>query len=208
MVQLLESLTSYLPYNEKSDQELSCLIAGGDELAFRELYHRLLPYLKGMGMKLLKSEDRVAEVLQESLIRLWVHREKLYAVEAPRAWVFRIFSNECFRYLKKYGLPPVRLELLPESTLPEAAGGPEQRYELRETRHIIRDAVRSLSPRQREIYQLSRERGLKVSEIAAELGLASKYVKKTLMTALHNVRQQLLKSGKTWLLAAILFVLR
>ena len=201
-------MTTYLPYNEKHERELAILIAGGDEEAFRQLYKRVLPHLKGTGMKLLKSEDAVVEVLQESLIRLWVHREKLLTVDAPRAWLFRIFSNECFRYLKKNGLRSIPLEAAVEVYSLEAGNGPEQHYSLVETRYIIHDAVRSLSPRQREIYRLSRERGLKVSEIAAELGLASKYVKKTLMTAIHSIRRQLLKAGKTYLVLALCLLLK
>ena len=201
-------MTTYLPYNEKDEIELAFLIADGDEVAFKQLYKRVLPYLKGTGMKLLKSEDAVVEVLQETLIRLWVHREKLRTVDVPRAWLFRIFSNECFRYLKKNGLRSVPLDAVAEVYLPEAANGPEQHYSLVETRYIIHDAVKSLSPRQREIYRLSRERGLKVSEIAVELGLASKYVKKTLMTAIHTIRRQLLKAGKTYLFLLLLLMLK
>lgn len=189
-------MTSFLPYKDISEKELVVLIADGDEAAFKELYRRLLPYLSGSGMKMLKSGDAVAEVLQESLIRLWVHREKLRDVQSPRAWVYRIFSNECFRYLKKHGLKVLPLEAVEEAFLPGAGAGPEQYLSMRETRHIIHDAVESLSPRQREIYRLSRERGLKVPEIAAELGLASKYVKKTLMVALHNIRRELVRAGK------------
>jgi RNA polymerase sigma-70 factor (ECF subfamily) len=207
-INIADSLTSFLPYKDISEKELAVLIAGGDEPAFRELYRRLLPYLSGSGMKMLKSGDAVAEVLQESLIRLWVHREKLRDVHSPRAWVYRIFSNECFRYLKKHGLKVLPLEAVEDVYLPETAGGPEQHYSMRETRHIIHDAVESLSPRQREIYRLSRERGLKIPEIAEELGLASKYVKKTLMVALHNIRRQLVRAGKTYLLLLILNVFK
>lgn len=201
-------MTSSLPYIDISEKELAARIADGDEAAFKELYRRLLPYLSGSGMKMLKSEDAVAEVLQESLIRLWVHRERLRDIHSPRAWVYRIFSNECFRYLKKYGLKVLPLEAVEEAFLPGAGGGPEQHFSMRETSHIIHDAVQSLSPRQREIYRLSRERGLKISEIAAELGLASKYVKKTLMVALHNIRRQLVRAGKTYLLLLILNVFK
>lgn len=157
---------------------------------------------------MLKSEDAVAEVLQETLIRLWVHRDKLRDVQSPRAWVFRIFSNECFRYLKKYGLQAVPLEMVGEAQLPAAANGPEEVVYLHETRRIVRDAVDRLSPRQREIYQLSREQGLRIHEIAAELGLASKYVKKTLTVAVHNVRRQLHKAGKFYFMAFILTIFK
>jgi RNA polymerase sigma-70 factor (ECF subfamily) len=189
-------LSNLLPYIDKNEKELLPLIADGDEIAFKQLYKRLLPYLAGAGFKLLRSEEAVAEVIQESLMRLWVHREKLRNVEYPRAWVFKLFSNECLRYLKKNGLQYVPLDALSEADLYGAAAVPEHPFAMRETQDIIYYAVTGLSPRQREIYRLSRERGLKIPEIAAELGLTSKYVKKTLILALQAIRRKLVEAGK------------
>ena len=157
----------------------------------------MLPYLAGAGIKLLRSEEVVAEVIQESLIRLWLHREKLRDVQYPRAWVFKIFSNECFRYLKKNGLPHIPLETLSETDLNGIINNSEHPFSMRETQDLIYDAVRSLSPRQRDIYRLSREQGLKIPEIAAKLGLTSKYVKKTLILALQAIRRKLVEAGKS-----------
>lgn len=193
---LIRLLTNYLPYNEKHERELATLIADGDETAFGELYRRLLPYLSGTGIKMLKSQEAVSEVIQESLIRIWLHREKLRTVNYPRSWVFRIFSNECFRYLQKHGLPSIPLDTVEEAHLPAPVNNPEAAFSMQETRNIIHHAVDSLSPRQRQIYKLSREHGLKIPEIAQELGLASRYVKKTLIVALHTIRRQLIKAGK------------
>ena len=197
---------SYSPYNEKSEKELALLIADGDERAFKELYLRFLPNLVNSGKKILKSEELVSEVIQESLIRLWMHREKLRGVDSVRAWVYRIFSNECFRYLKKYGLQHVSLDYITDIHTTNFSNSTEQACSMRETHKIIHHAVTSLSPRQREIYSLSREQGLKISEIAIKLGLSNKYVKKTLTVALHNIRRDLMRSGKTYLLMCILLI--
>lgn len=189
-----------MPYYNNDEKELAFLISEGNEAAFKQLYNLLLPSLAGSGIKLLKSQEAVAEVIQETLIRVWVHREKLREVNHPRAWIYRIFSNECFRYLKKYGLQHIPLETVADNTLNEGLNNAELAYSMKETTAIISHVVTSLSPRQRQIYKLSREQGLKIPEIAAELGLASKYVKKTLMVALHTIRRQLIKAGKLYFL--------
>lgn len=193
------------PYTEKDDNELASLIADGDENAFKELYLKCLPGLVHTGRKFLKSEESIAEVIQETLIRLWVHREKLRAIDLPRAWIWRVFSNECFRYLKKYGLQHIPLEQLPESYIASLPDSTEQVCSIHETDKAIHRALTSLSPRQREIYALSREEGLKIREIAIRLGLSYKYVKKTLALALHHIRQDLIRAGKSFLFICILF---
>lgn len=194
-----------LPYTDQDVQKLSALIAKGDETAFKQLYRLLLPQLASAGTKMLRSQEAVSEVIQECLIRLWKNREKLQDVQYPKAWIFRIFSNECLRYLKKNGLQHVPLDNITESELQVSQYSAERDCSVHETRQLIYNAVTTLSPRQREIYTLSRERGLKIPEIAAELGVTSKYVKKTLIVALQSIRQRLLKAGISILLLIISF---
>ena len=196
-------MTTRLPNNEPDERAVCLLIADGDEKAFRQLYQQLLPHLAATGIKLLKSQDRVSEVLQETLIRIWIHREKLREVQSPRAWVYRVFSNECFRYLKKHGHQHMPLEMALDAGMVESINYTEQVYSMHETRLIIHNSVTSLSPRQREIYMLSREQGLKVREIATRLSLTYRYVKKTLSLALHHIRQDLIKAGKFYFLVLL-----
>jgi RNA polymerase sigma factor (sigma-70 family) len=190
-------------YTHKDDNELASLIADGDENAFKELYLKCLPGLVHTGRKFLKSEESVSEVMQETLVRLWVHRDKLRTIDLPRAWIWRLFSNECFRYLKKYGLQHIPLEQLPEFYIASLPNSTEQVCSMHETDKVIYRAITGLSPRQREIYTL-REEGLKIPEIALRLGLSYKYVKKTLALALHHIRQDLVRAGKSFLFICIM----
>lgn len=182
-----------------TDKELFARIAEGDESAFNQLYYLLLPVLTGITMKLLKSEEAVKEVLQESLIRLWMNRDKLPGIDHPRAWLFTIVSNECYRYLYKHGLQQRAAgawqALQPH---PELHGSPktEMDFSFAETKRLIAQAVRGLSDRQRMIYLLSREEGLRIPEIAGKLGLSANYVKKTLMVALQRIREYLQNAGR------------
>lgn len=186
-------LSNALLYNEK---ELFSLIAEGDETAFKQLYIQLQPQLVGFIIKILRSEDAVMEVVQESLVRFWLNRDKLPGITYPRSWLFKIVSNECHRYFRKHGLHQRRLDNLPDADAGGGANTTELDLSFRETQRLIHQSVVSLSPRQREIYLLSREKGLRIPEIAAALGLSTKYVKKTLMLALRIIRRKLVEAGK------------
>ena len=52
-------------------------------------------------------------------------------------------------------------------------------------------AIAELPPRTREVFVMSRERGLKYSEIAAELGVTVKAVEANMSRALRMLREQL-----------------
>lgn len=176
-----------------TDKRLFALISEGDQTAFKQWYALLLPDCASYIFKLLKSEDGVKEVLQESLVRLWLNRDKLPAIDHPRAWFLKIISNECLRYLRKHGL---RQRLAAALEVHEPFHQTEADISFRETQRIIAQAVAKLSARQQLIYRLSREQGLTLPEIAEKLGLSRDYVKKTLMVALERIRQPLIKAGR------------
>ncbi len=186
----------HIPLNITND--LFTRIADGEESAFNEFYNLLLPHLTGYIFKLVKSEDAVKEVVQESLLRLWLHRDQLPEIQHSQAWFYRIVSNECYRYLRKSGirLSTGSLEESPAALNEGSTESPEPYLSFRETRQIIQQVVAALSPRQQTIYRMSREDGMSLAEIAVALGLSRDYVKKVLITALQIIRKKLTVVGR------------
>lgn len=180
-----------------TEQQLFTRIAEGDEEAFNQFYNTLLPDFTAYIFKLVKSEDAVKEVVQESLIRLWLHRDKLTDIQYPRAWFFKVVSNETYRYLRKHGLQRTQeLNAEAHARRDDHDRGETARYiSFRETQRFVQQAVEELAPRQRAVYILSREKGLTLPEIATELGLSRDYVKKVLMTCLRIIRKKLIDEG-------------
>lgn len=189
-------------YDHLREKELFNRIAEGDEEAFKLVYHHFMTMLSGAVMQLVKTEADVAEVLQESFMRVWLNRDKFPEITQPGGYVRRIIINECYRHIKKNQVREKLHHNLNTSTSFQAAHPTEQRLELTETKALIQEAIGEMSPRQYTIYVLSREQGKRIAEIAGSLGLSQDYVKKTLATALKKIRKKLRQSGR--LLPAIL----
>lgn len=183
--------------NTYTEQKLFSLIADGDEEAFADFYLLVKTDCSAYAYRVLQSKEGVKEVLQESLIRLWLHRDKLYNIEQPKAWFFRIVANECTRYLSKYGFKEVNVGQPDED---HYTGGSylnhtELEVSYRETERIIASVVATLPPKRKEIYQLSREQGLTQQQIADHLDVSRDYIKKALMAALQVIRKRLVEEG-------------
>lgn len=199
-------MNNHPPYIEKA---LFARIAEGEEAALDELYEHFGPKMEGFVLKLMKQKDAVKDVLQEAMIRLWLHRDKLPEVSHPLTWFFKIIANECFRYMRRKGASKVFLEELAYSRQHDASHHTELAVAYQETQRIIREVVFALPARHREIYRLSREEGLKMQEIADRTGLSFQYVKKVLVTTLRTVREQLKAMGRyTVLLPFWIFFLK
>jgi RNA polymerase sigma-70 factor (ECF subfamily) len=151
----------------------------------------------------LKSETAVQDAVQETFIRIWMNRDKLPAVEQPRAWMARVALNECYRLLRKQARLKSQETVLPQDELPESTLATD-RIALAETRKMIYQAVEELPERRKLIFKMSREQGMKIPEIAAALGLSPGYVKNALVLALQQLRKHLTEEGKILLLLCIL----
>ncbi len=170
--------------NPYTSSDLITLISEGNEDAFNEFYLSVLPEFSSYLMGLLKSKEAVNDVLQEALIRFWLSRDKLPEIDNPKAWLSRIISNECYRYLRKQSDYLKSTKTIDQPL--DFDGGllyqTDMDIAFRETQSLIRSIVQKLSPRQKSIYQLSRESGMTIPEIAEKLGVSSNYVRKTACT--------------------------
>lgn len=174
-------------------------IADGDESAFIQLFHQYVPQIRPVIATLTRTPEIVPDLVQDIFLRIWVNREKLTDVQNPRSWIFSVVYYQCFNYLRKQSLRnkvEPRLAIVPDDvSAANLKESPESLLLFNETRKFIRQAIDGLPPQAKKIYLLSREKGLKIDEIANNLGLAPKTVKNTLTRASASIRQFLEQKG-------------
>lgn len=171
-------------YEEKA---LLRRVAGGDEAAFRQLFHHYNRLLRPFAMKLTRSDIAAEEVLQEVFLKIWLHREKLALVENPKAYIVRIVSNESLNYLRTLAKNNRLFEEIRQIPMQEYSS-PEQALTYRETEKLIREAVQQLPRACRQVYRLSRDEDKRIPEIASALNLSDSTVKNQLVKALKIIR--------------------
>lgn len=144
-------------------------------------------------MKLTRSAADTEEVIQETFMRLWMSRDKLLEVRSLHAWIYTIAANECYKYLKKRssrvnGLTALGVQDESDSSVLDG-------LDLKEVRQLVKEAVGQLPASRRRIYQMSRDEGMKIPEIATRLQISPNTVKNTLVTSLRFIRQYLADRG-------------
>ena len=170
------------------------------------LYLRFLPRLRPYLVQMVKRESIADDIIQDAFIRIWLNRIKLPEIEFPTTWIFKVAANECYRTMRTMASKPVFIELEgSEIGSNHYTGLQETQY--KQTREYIQEAIKQLSPRRRQIYELSRLEGKKPAEIARELNLTVSTVKNTLVTTMESIREYLSKQGITLSASMILFLL-
>jgi RNA polymerase sigma-70 factor (ECF subfamily) len=181
------------------ENELFVRIAEGDEAAFTLCYaeygRMLMPFL----VRLVGTRDSAEEIIQEVFLKVWLHRDRLAAVENPKSWLFRVAANTGRNWLKKKMMIEQHLQAQQQEASRDLVA---ERLDLRSVANLVQATIQSFPPQRKLIYHLSREEGLKPAEIADRLHLSVSTVKNTLLSALKTIREKIEEAG---LLGTILF---
>ena len=175
----------------ESERDLLARIARGDRDAFEQLFRDHYAALVRFGEGLLRSREVAEDVVQEVLLNLWRQRETVRVDDSVRAYLYRAVRNRSLNQIRN---ERVRREAVPVLALAlesrESEAGDAALLET-ELEAAVRAAVAELPPRCREVFELSRVRGLKYAEIAEALGISIKTVETQMGRALKALRDKL-----------------
>jgi len=178
----------------ETDDQTGQLLAqarSGDGDAFAELTGQFRRELQVHCYRILGSAADAEDMLQETMMAAWRGLDRFQERSSLRAWMHAIATNKCLNHLRasrdaplpapSVPLPeptrsgePLWLEPYPDvllGDLPDAAPGPEARYEARESVSLaFVTALQHLPPRQRAVLVLRDVLGFRAAETAAMLG--------------------------------------
>lgn len=183
-------------------EQLTKLLKQGNILAFDEIYKEYCQRLYGFVIKFVKQKEDAEEIVQEVFLKIWESREKLDIYSSFEAYLFTMAYNITINMLRKRMHQDKYVNHLKSiQTLGEAADTIDE-VEYGELTAKVKSLLDQLSPRQREIFYLSREKGLSHDAIAEKLNISANTVKNHLVSSLKFLRSNLDNS----LLINILFV--
>jgi RNA polymerase sigma-70 factor, ECF subfamily len=164
----------------------------GDEQAFRELTDAHRRELQVHCYRILGSVQDAEDALQETLLAAWRGLDGFEERSSLRAWLYTIATNRCLNVLRAGSRRPQEqrplsfeppepsrygevlwLEPYPDALLeglPDAAPGPDARYETHESVALaFVTALQRLPPRQRAVLVLRDVLGYRAAEVATML---------------------------------------
>lgn len=178
-------------YSSYTDQELIALLKQGDQRAFNIFFEHHQQLIFGIAMKLTQSRPKAKEIVQDVFLKVWLKRNELTEVDNIGAYLNRIARNQSIDALRKIAREALRNVELKAEQLELGDNSTEQVLNYHETNNMISQAVETLPPQQRKVYQLCHEQGMKYDEAAEEMGLSAGTVHAHMKAALGNIRKYL-----------------
>lgn len=171
-------------------------IAEGDEYSFAVLYRHFYHELRPIGWRCVESGVEPAEVMQLTFMKLWLSRERLATIDNLKAWIVTVAYREYLMAVRKKLHYEEKMEQLGSNRLAHSGPvTPLQVVNYEELKRFTQEIIRELSPQRRAVYELSRDEGLTINEIAARLSISPNTVKSVLQTALKLIKEKLAEAG-------------
>ena len=175
--------------NDASERDLQERIRAGDEGAFDSVFRAHYAQLVRMAQSVVREPALAEEIAQEVMLELWRRRESLQVEQTFRAYLIRSTRNRALNHIRHQRI--VAREAASAAADPRTSPSAEEEVLGVELERAVRDAINGLPENCREVFQLSREQGLKYVEIAATLEISVKTVEKRMGQALAELRERL-----------------
>lgn len=175
-------------------QEKDLIIAtrNGSEQAYKFLYSQWVSRLYRFVFQYLKSESATDDVVQETFMRIWINKEKLNPEYSFKSYLFTIAYHFLLKELKRQINSSSMEEYIEYQNILRTKGEniPES-IDFDIFLEALSRAKQHLSPRQCEIFELNKEYGISISEIAEKLSITDLVVRNQLCMSLKILRYHL-----------------
>lgn len=196
---LAKTFSDYMP--SELEIKLVSRLRNDDVKAFDSLFQIYSKRLYRFAFSLLKNREDSEGIVQEVFLRVWSKRADIDSTRSFKSYLFTISYNLIMDELRLRLKQKDYLSNLDNFfDIEEINSGHEADYNLLKSQ--IDNLVDELPEKRKQIYLLSREKGLSHKEIAGKLNLSVKTVENQINLALRFLKSRL---GKE-LLSVLLFV--
>ena len=192
-------LASERGLNEMPEAQLVSAAKSGDDVAFVELSERHSNMVLRQAYRIVKNRQDAEDVLQESLIRAFLHLKDFEERCSFSSWLTRIAINFALMSLrKKRGHIEVSMEVINDDhgtqhrwEPQDPAENPESHCSRREREELLEEAIQQLPPTLRQVVQMKIIDGRSGEEVSRTLGISVPAAKSRLTRAKTALRLSL-----------------
>jgi RNA polymerase sigma-70 factor (ECF subfamily) len=162
----------------------------GEEQALAVLYEDFHPTLSYYAYSFLKNRSMAEEIASNALVKTWKMHWKLDSYGAIRAYLYKVVQRDSLAYLRA----EKRRSILHEKAqLPDiTTETPFEKLVRSELYHLLRTALKALSPGNQKVIAMYFLEDKNTNEIARELNLHPSTVKTQKTRGLEALRKALL----------------
>ncbi|UCS91502.1 sigma-70 family RNA polymerase sigma factor [Echinicola marina] len=180
-----------------SDRQLWKEIAGGNQYAFSFLYETTSDALFSYGYKFSSEKSLIEDVIQDVFVIIWEKRDRLDISHSIKFYLFTTFRREMLTRLQgdrghREELGKFHEESYWEASIQEVL---IQRQMTMDSGKHVREAMKILTNRQREVIYLKYLEGLSYEEISEMMDVKVPYLYNLVLKGLKSLKSHFVSTG-------------
>jgi RNA polymerase sigma-70 factor (family 1) len=173
-----------------SDSELLDCLKAGDQIAFAEIYERYWKVMYVHALKMLRNEDDSKDLVQELFASLWTKAAEITFNINLSGYLYVSLRNKIINLIQQKNIRRDYLNSL-ASFAEETRNITLEQINEKEISIVVEAEIQNLPLKMRKIFELSRKQNLSHKEIASQLDISDKTVKKQIGYAIRILKLRL-----------------
>lgn len=192
---------------ELKEHSLVVRLINDDEAAFCELYSLYKNRLIYFVVKFIKSRELAEDIFHDVFTIVWKCRKFINPDSSFSSFLFTIVRNRVLNIIRDQKKEEAFKEYVLKNAIDYTNNTKESIFES-DLLSLISIAVEKLTPRQQEIYKMSRNKQMSHHEIAETLGISINTVNDHISDSLRIIRVYLSKYSDIYLYILLLHVIK
>ena len=161
-------------------------LAEGSTAAFDSIYYRYFEAVRANIFKIVRDPEMTDDILQEVFISLWDKRSTFGNYKKISGWLFVASYNRSLNYLRRRATE--KLHIAATGLQRDYADDPEQNALQEKQYRLLEEAIATLPPQRKKVFELCRLGGRTYEQAAIELSISKNTVKDHLTHASESIR--------------------
>ena len=162
----------------------------GDEGAFVDLMRAHYAFVYAVVIGIVNNPQDAEEIVQDTFLNAYRGLPNLEDTKKFKSWLAKIARNRALNRLREGRIDTVSINEVGEQALPPS-DAPDEKLILREQRELIRRAIETLSPKEREVARSYYLEGSSYDELTRTHGLSYKAISVRLSRAKQKLAKRL-----------------
>jgi len=177
----------------------------GDQLAFEALYQNYSKEIYRKLVKMVKNVTLAEELTQDVFVKIWNKREVI-AIDQPfRYYLLTLTNNIVNDFYRKVARDrKLQDEIIAAST--ELYNPTEDHIYYKESKELMDEAIDSLPPQQKLVFQMCKMEGKSYDEVSKLLGISTSTISNHIVKGTKSIKIYFFNQKKGFLLVAMYFI--